>query len=126
MTIALDTEIGIADVVSRSRLVPLGPVAELARARRSVVVHHGGEYLVIVGRHRVTVALNRCPHMGLSLSTASVGRRTLMCAHHGRRYPLPTAGGAGQPGCAGPAGRLKVFPTQIVDGVLYAEVPSAA
>ena len=91
-----------------------------------MVVRDGREYLVVVGRHRVTVAQGRCPHMGASLATATVGRRTLTCAHHGHRYSLSDGAPAGRLVCSGRAGRLTLFPTRVVEGVLYAEVPAAA
>ena len=106
---------------THERLVALGDVAELQRAKRSVVVVDGRELLVLHVRRRFTVLENRCPHLGLPLDDARVVGRTLVCSTHGYKYGL--ADGAHIPGwrCpSGGAGRLNLLATSIEGGVLYA------
>jgi nitrite reductase/ring-hydroxylating ferredoxin subunit len=107
-------------------LVALGQVTELQSQGRHVVTVDGLELLVIFGRRRFTVIENRCPHLGSRLDGARIGRRVLTCPVHSFRYSL--ADGARLPGPrrgTGLAGSLALFPTHIVDGLLYAGVRRA-
>ena len=105
------------------QLVCLGSVAELARHKRTVVVADGLELLVLCVRRRFTVIENRCPHLGLPLDDARVVGRTLVCASHGYKYSLSDGGhipGWRCPG--GDVGRLRLVPTRVEDGSVYAVV----
>jgi nitrite reductase/ring-hydroxylating ferredoxin subunit len=115
MTVSVERE--------QQRLVPLGPVGELSRAKRSVVVVDGVELLVLSVRRRFSVLENRCPHLGLPLDDARVVGRTLVCSAHGYKYAL--ADGSHLPGwrCpSGAAGGLNLVPTRVENGMLYAVV----
>jgi nitrite reductase/ring-hydroxylating ferredoxin subunit len=104
-------------------LMPLGPVDELSRSKRSVVVVDGQELLVLCIRRRFTVLENRCPHLGLPLTDARLVGRTLVCSGHGYKYAL--ADGARISGwrCSSSGvERLSLLPTFVEDGVLYAVV----
>jgi nitrite reductase/ring-hydroxylating ferredoxin subunit len=112
MTISLERE--------QERLVSLGKVEELCKAKRSVVVVDGRELLVLFVRKRFTVVQNRCPHLGLPLDDARIVGRTLVCNAHGYKYAL--ADGAHIPGwrCSSrDVGRLTLMSTVEKDGVLY-------
>jgi nitrite reductase/ring-hydroxylating ferredoxin subunit len=118
---ARDGEGSVAAADDSVKLIPLGPVIELARAERQVVIACGLELLVIFKRRRFTVVENRCPHLGARLDNARIGRYTLTCPMHSFRYSL--ADGARDPGprCRPAAsGRLTLFPTRVVNGWLYA------
>ena len=119
MTISVERE--------QDRLVALGPVRDLARAKRSVVVVDDLELLVVSVRRRFTVVVNRCPHLGLPLDDARIVGRTLVCGAHGYKYALTD--GAHIPGWRCPAGgveRLRLIPTCVDDGVLYAVMSTHA
>jgi nitrite reductase/ring-hydroxylating ferredoxin subunit len=106
--------------------VVLGPVALLARRRRSVVTAGELELLVIFHRRRFTVVESRCPHVGASLDDALISRRSLTCSLHGYRYSLVDGAFVSAPRCsAGSTGHLKVFSTRVADGYLYAAVEGA-
>lgn len=107
----------------QQRLVPLGPVDELSRSKRSVVVVDGQELLVLCIRRRFTVLVNRCPHLGLPLDDGRIVGGTLVCSGHGYKYAL--ADGRRIPGWRCPSSgieRLSLLPTRVEDGVLYAEI----
>jgi nitrite reductase/ring-hydroxylating ferredoxin subunit len=112
---------------AQERLVALGTVRELSRSKRSVVIVDGIELLVLCARRRFTVVENRCPHLGLPLDDARVVGRTIVCNAHGYKYAL--ADGAHIPGwrCpSGQTGRLRLIPTRVHDGVLYAVVSTVS
>lgn len=118
MTIGIERE--------QQRLVALGPVSELSRAKRAVVAVEGTELLVLSVRRGFTVMENRCPHLGSRLDDARVVGRTIVCSSHGYKYALTD--GAHVPGwrCGSRvAGRLALLPTRVEDGVLYAVMSSA-
>jgi nitrite reductase/ring-hydroxylating ferredoxin subunit len=123
MTISAAT----APPAATTTLVRLGSVAELSRAKRIVVVADVVELLVLCVRRRFTVVENTCPHLGLPLDDGRVVGRTLVCAAHGFKYAL--SDGAHIPGwrCpAGQAGWLRLFPTRVEDGSLYAVLDRSA
>lgn len=108
----------------QQRVVALGDVEELRRAKRSVVDVSGRELLVLCVRHRFTVVENKCPHLGLPLDDARVVGRTLVCGGHGYKYALDD--GRRIPGwrCSSANGERLTLITTVVDGgVLYAELP---
>lgn len=112
---------------AQERVVPLGNVRELSRSKRSVVLVDGVELLVLSVRRRFTVLENRCPHLGLPLDDARVVGKTIVCNAHGYKYALTD--GAHIPGwrCpSGSVGRLRLIPTRVEDGVLYAVLSTHA
>jgi nitrite reductase/ring-hydroxylating ferredoxin subunit len=114
MTISLERE--------QERLVSLGAVDDLRKAKRSVVVVDGRELLVLFVRKRFTVVQNSCPHLGSRLDDARIVGRTLVCSSHGYKFAL--ADGEHIPGWRCPSrdvGRLTLVPSYVEDGVLYAE-----
>jgi nitrite reductase/ring-hydroxylating ferredoxin subunit len=116
MTISIDR--------GQQRLVSLGDVGELSKAKRSVVLVDGRELLVLCVRRRFTVVVNECPHLGLPLDDARIVGRTLVCSAHGFKYAL--ADGAHIPGwrcSSGDVGRLTLLTSYVDDGTLYAELP---
>ena len=104
----------------QERLVSLGVVDELRKAKRSVVVVDGRELLVLFVRKRFTVVQNSCPHLGSRLDDARIVGRTLVCSSHGYKFGL--ADGEHIPGwrCSSrDVGRLTLLSTVEQGGGLY-------
>ena len=102
-------------------LVRVGTVEEL-RGRCQMVVS-GGRHGIAVFWHegRAYAVDNRCPHMGFPLSRGSVRDGILTCHWHHARFDL-ASGGTFDPF----ADDVQVYPTRIVDGVVWVDPRPAA
>jgi nitrite reductase/ring-hydroxylating ferredoxin subunit len=96
-------------VDARTIVIDLGLADEvLIRGRAVVSVGSDTSVLIIKTRRGVFAVQNRCPHLGLPLSSASVRRRNLRCDLHGREYDMRSGACRG-----GPRPRTRPLPTYL-------------
>ena len=107
-----------SDFASRGA-VDLGLADEvLATGRAAVTLDPVGEILVVRTRRGVFAMRNECPHIGRTLSDATICGTTLRCRGHGRTYRMTTGTARGPYRAA----TLQLLPAWIEDGHLLVMV----
>ncbi|HKW93035.1 MAG TPA: Rieske 2Fe-2S domain-containing protein [Methylomirabilota bacterium] len=61
---------------------------------------------------------NECPHRGGPLGDGDLDGRLAVCPWHGWRWDVTTGANANNP-----AVKVACFPTSVVDGLVYVELP---
>jgi 3-phenylpropionate/trans-cinnamate dioxygenase ferredoxin subunit len=104
-----------------SRLVPVGPLEELAPGRRRLAFVDGRSVVLFNLEGSVHAIDNSCPHNGASLASGQLEGTVLRCPAHGLRFDLVT-------GCMPGAGGLclKKLPVQVQNGLVSLVVEDSA
>lgn len=99
--------------------VTVGPLPTLPKDRCLVIA----DGRAIVARHRDSVMafVNRCLHENLPLEDARAAGGIMICPHHFWQYQLADGSTSDAPGR-----HLESFPVEVVDGIVYVDVPAGS
>ena len=96
--------------VARAADVPVGQGRVVQAGARSLALWNvDGAYHVID---------NTCPHRGGPMGDGDLDGRLAICPWHGWRWDVTTGANANNP-----AVKIACFPTRVVDGDVYVELP---
>jgi nitrite reductase/ring-hydroxylating ferredoxin subunit len=112
-------------VSKRSTVLDLGVAEEVLVGGRAVVrVGQDNPVLIVKTRRGVFAVNNRCPHLALPLTSASVRRTLLKCPFHGREFDM--ASGAGRGALRSRTERLRTYRAWVADDHLFLDLAANA
>ena len=102
-------------------LVEAMPESELWIGELRQVRLQGGRVLLLRTDAGIFAYEDRCPHLGLPLSSGTLDGHTLICAAHQFQFDATTGQGI-NPGCL----RLRAYPVECQAGVICVELAAEA
>ena len=98
--------------------VKMATLSELPSGRSMEVEHDGRIYALFNVDGAYHAIDNACPHRGGPMGEGDLDGRVAVCPWHGWRWDVTTGANANNP-----AVKIACFPTRVVDGDVYVELP---